>query len=420
MDKGKLLTRFYYGWYIIAASFIMLSLNSAAQFSIGVMFKPIIFDFGWNRAEISLAVLTNMTIFAFSMLAMGKAYDQFGPKWVIIFSATFMGAGLVGVSKMDSLFEFHLYYGLFCGVGFSGTTALIFTALISKWFEKNRGFAISLALSGGRLGQFFLIPVYTGMVMDEGWKPTYFLIGIVTFGVNVILAILIVKGDPEQLGYRSADGKSLGSNKQKTTLIAKSKKSDDLGFKAAARTASFWIYVGVMLICGAGDFFVTTHLVPFITDFGVSQKTAGNMLAWLGLFSLFGVLIAGTASDFIGNKLLITGTFIIRVLLFILILNYQNEVVFYIFSLGFGFTLMITAVLTVTLIGKMYGFSNIGTLTGFITTIHHLAGGLLIYLGGFVFDKTSSYQPVFLLYTFLSLLAVGASLFINEKRHLAD
>ena len=107
-----------------------------------------------------------------------------------------------------------------------------------------------------------------------------------------------------------------------------------------------------------------------------------------------------------------------RVALFILILSVQNEVTFYIFSLGFGFTMLITAVLTVTLIGKMYGFSNIGVLTGLITTIHHLGGGILVYAGGIVYDQTGSYENIFILSAVMSLIAVLVCIFIREKRHL--
>jgi len=172
----------------------------------------------------------------------------------------------------------------------------------------------------------------------------------------------------------------------------------------------------MMMVCGAGDFFVTTHLVPMVTDHGLSQTTAANMLAWLGLMSLIGVMVTGPLSDWMGNRILIMATFTLRILLCILILNVQGEIAYYIFALGFGFTLMITAVLTVTLIGKIYGFTHIGTLTGVINTMHHLSGGLLVYAGGIVFDSTSSYRLVFMIYCVLALASIIACGFIKEER----
>jgi len=413
--SDKRSSRLFYGWYVLAASFVMLFFNSGAQFSIGIMFKPIIADFDWNRGSVSGIVFVNMVVYAISMLVMGKAYDRFGPKWVILTSVTFLGVGFIGLSGMSSFYEFFLYYGVLCGIGFSGSTVLVFTSLVSKWFMRWRGFVISLALAGGCLGQFFLIPFYTDMIIKSGWQSTCFFIGGIILIVNITLASLIVRGDPDKLGY-----KPLGANSD-PLIIQPGKPADknpDFGLKEAMKTPSFWLFTGVMFACGSGDFLISTHLVPFVTDSGISPLAAGGMLAWFGLFSLFGIIIAGPVSDLIGNKIPIMAAFVLRVLLFILILTVQNRTTFYIFSMGFGFTLLITAVLNVTLVGKMFGFTNIGILSGFITTIHHLGGGLLAYTGGIVFDQTNSYRAIFIFYTIMSLLAVVACIFIREKRHV--
>jgi len=184
-------------------------------------------------------------------------------------------------------------------------------------------------------------------------------------------------------------------------------------------TYSFWLFLIAMFICGSGDFLVTTHIVPFVTDYDISPTTAGNMLAWFGLMSLAGILIAGPASDIIGNKIPIVLTFVLRFLLFLLILKYQNLASFYIFALAFGFTFLITAPLIPTLIGKLYGFSHVGLLSGFTTTIHHLGGGFWAYAGGLIFDQTGSYQLIFILSAIMALAAVFNSIFIKEERHQA-
>ncbi len=408
----------FYGWFVLAASFVMLFFNSGAQFSIGVMFKPIIADFGWGRGTISMGVMINMVAYAFSMLLMGKAYDRFGPKWVILTSATFLGSGFIGMSFMENHFEFLLFYGIFCGIGLGGCTVLIFSSLISKWFEKWRGLVISIALSGGCLGQFVLIPIYTDLLVANGWRSTYLLIGSVIFVVNFLLTFFVVKGDPDQLGYQPLGRVKNGLHSPRSGEQQVSETIHDHTLKDATKTVSFWLYVLVMFVCGAGDFMISTHLIPMVTDFGITQESAGNMLAWYGLLSFLGILAAGYASDMIGNKIPIIITFVMRVALFALILSIQNEVTFYIFSYGFGFTMLITAVLTVTLIGKMFGFSNIGVITGLITTIHHLGGGLLVYAGGVVYDQTGSYEDVFMLSAVMSFIAVVACLFIKEKRHI--
>lgn len=172
-----------------------------------------------------------------------------------------------------------------------------------------------------------------------------------------------------------------------------------------------------MFICGGDDFLVATHLVPMVTDYGFSPITAGNMLAWYGLMSMVGLLVVGPASDMIGNKLPIAFTFVLRVVLFVMISQFQTHTTFYIFAFVFGFTHLMTAPLTATLMGKLYGLSHVGVIAGSITTVHHLAGGFWAYAAGVGFDYTGSYQAAFYISAVLAFVALLCSLFIRERRH---
>jgi MFS family permease len=181
------------------------------------------------------------------------------------------------------------------------------------------------------------------------------------------------------------------------------------------KTAPFWLYLMVMFVCGSGDFLVTAHLVPMVTDFNISPSIAADMLAWFGLLSMGGILVAGPVSDRIGNKIPIAMSFVLRLILFILILSHQNLYTFYIFAVMFGFTFLITAPLTTTLVGKLYGFSHIGLISGFITMIHHVAGGLWAYIGGWSFDMTGSYRWSFIVSAVMAGIALIGTLMIREK-----
>jgi len=407
----------FYGWYILAASFAILFFNSGARFSFGVMFKPIIAEFGWSRSSISLAFFLNTTIFALSLTVVGRFYDRYGPKWVLIISTLFLTVGYMGVTVVNSYWQFLISFGVLAAIGLGGTSVPFIAALMSKWFEKGRGFAISLALSGGSVGQFVLVPLMTILVLGYGWRASYFWIGFVMLVVNLAFAFLVIKGDPEDLGQTPFGHKEEEKTTQENEQSSSESDPKDLGLREAMHTYSFWLYLVVMVICGSADFLMVTHLIPFVTDYGISPTTAGNMLAWYGLMSLAGMLVAGPASDIIGNKIPIAATFVLRIFIFLLILKYQNLVSFYIFALAFGFTHFVTAPLTTTLAGKLYGFSHVGILAGFITTVHHLAGGLMAYVGGVIFDQTGSYRLAFILSAIMAFVAFVCTLFIKEKRH---
>lgn len=407
----------FYGWYILAASFVILFLTTGVRYTIGVVFKPLLSEFGWDRGLVSLGFFINMTIYSFTIIIAGKAYDRYGPKWVIIISNVFLSTGFMSLAFIDSLWGFFISYGILAALGMGGTTIPLFAAITSKWFEKGRGLAVSLGLTGACVGQFVLVPVFTILVLRYGWRISYFFMGITMLIIIMALAFFVIKGDPQDLGLKPwghTNGDQLPKEGDEKSSALESR---DLGLMDAMRTSSFWLFLTFMLICGSGDFMVTTHLIPMVTDYNISPTTAGNMLAWLGLMSLAGILFAGHISDKIGTKIPIVLTFFMRFVLYIFILKYQHLVSFYIFACAFGFTLLITAPLSVILVGKLYGFSHIGLISGFIITVHHLCGGFLAYAAGEIFDWTGSYRLTFILSAVMALIAGICTVLIKEKRH---
>jgi MFS family permease len=411
-NNARQKSKIFYGWYIVAAACIILFFNSGARFSFGVMFKPMIAEFGWNRSLISSAFFLHMTVFALSLTVVGRFYDRYGPKGVIIISTLLLSAGYMIISGIVSFWQFFISYGIFTAIGLGGTSVTLMAAITSKWFERHRGLAISLALSGGCLGQFVLVPVFTVFVLKYGWRASQFLIGLIMLVVNITLTLTVIKSDPA-VSEMKAPGPI------NNTPALQDHPSQDLNLREAMGTYSFWVFLMVMFVCGSGDFLVITHLIPFVTDYGVTATTAGNMLAWFGLLSLAGMLIAGYAADMIGNKAPIAITFLLRIILFLLVLRYQNLSSFYIFALAFGSTFLVTAVLSPNLVGKMYGFCHVGLISGFIGTIHHFGGGIWAYVGGLSFDHTGDYRFAFVSSAVMALVAFLGSVIIREKRHQA-
>ncbi len=407
----------FYGWYVLAATFAILFLTSGVRFSIGVVFKPLMWEFGWDRGLISLAFFLNMTIYAASLIFTGKYYDRYGPKWVIIISNLFISAGFMSLAFINSFWQFLVFYGIIAAAGMGGTTVPLYAALLSKWFTKGRGLAVSLGLAGSSIGQFILVPLLMAVVLRYGWRISYFSVGLIMLLIISALALFIIKGDPQDLGLKSYghhkhDAQAGDAVQKPGRFIA-----GDLSLADAAKTYSFWFFITLMFICGSADFMVTTHLIPMVTDYNISPTGAGNMLAWLGLMSLLGLLVAGPASDTIGTKTPIALTFLLRFFLFTMILNYQNQFAFYVFACAFGFTLLVTAPLNAILVGRLYGFSHVGLISGVITTIHHMGGGFWTYMGGEIFDRTGSYRLVFIISAILALLAILFTLAIKEKKH---
>jgi MFS family permease len=332
---------------------------------------------------------------------------------VILLATLFLAFGYTLISTVTVLWQFYLYYGVLAAIGLGGTSVSLMATIATKWFDKRRGLAVSISLGGHCLGQFALVPLFTLFALHFGWRTSFFLIGVIMLVVNTALALLVIRGDPKHLGYAP-----YGSEKEETLQrpISPDLRGYDMDLKEAMHTPSFWFFLTFMFICGCGDFLVTTHLIPYVTDLGISPNTGGNMLAWFGFMSLLGILIAGPASDRVGCKIPIVLTFLLRVLAFLLILRYQSLVSLYVFSLVFGLTCFVTAPLTPILVSRLYGVSHIGYIAGFLNTLHHIGGGFWAYVGGWVFDQTGSYRLAFILSAVISLIAAFCALLVSEKK----
>jgi MFS family permease len=408
--NSKQQQRALYGRYIVAASFLMLFFNSGAQYAFGVMFKPIIREFGWNRSAVSLVFLVNMIVFAIALTVVGRLYDRFGPKWIIIISTLFLSTGFVLTSFIHTLGQFFFSYGILAALGLAGTGVPLVSTLVTKWFDKGRGLAISLSLAGSSMGAFILVRLLSRFSVSYGWRTSYLYLGLAMLVVNILLALFVIKGDPHHLGMRGGTRK--GSDEPESPGTG----TTGFGLRQAIATRSFWLFLVTMFICGSGDYLATSHFINFATDYGVSPMTAGKMMGWYGLLSFAGMLVAGPAADRIGSKIPIVLTFVLRFVLYIFILQYKSVPSLYVFALFFGLTHLVTAPLAPMLIGKMYGFKQIGLLTGVINTMHFLGGGLFTYLTGVIFDKTGSYQIAFVVAAVLAATAALCSSFITERR----
>lgn len=398
-----------FGWYVLAGAFTVLFLVQGSRSIIGVAFKPIVEEFGWARSAFSFVLFVHMAIFALMLPIVGRYYDRYGGKWVIILSTVCLAVGYLGITTAQSLGQFLLLYGLFAAIGFGGCSITLFAAVASKWFKQHRGMAVSLVLCGGPVGQFVMVPPASHVIHTYGWRWVFIALALLVLAANLLVALTLMKPPAPLMDGQWED--------KRGTPPYTGSAGGDMNLRQAMRTRSFWLFTTLMAVCGGGDYLVITHLVPMVTDIGISTRTAGSMMAWFGLMAMVGLLITGPVADRFGNKLPMVATFVLRSALFIMILFIQDVTSLYLFALIFGFTMLITAPITTTLPAKLYGLSHIGVISGTITTVHHFSGGLWAYLGGAAFDRTGSYNVIFGVYAGFSAIAVLCGLLIKEKKH---
>jgi predicted MFS family arabinose efflux permease len=176
--------------------------------------------------------------------------------------------------------------------------------------------------------------------------------------------------------------------------------------RSAFRTRQFWLLLAVYALCGLQDFFVGTHVVAFAQDRGVDALFAGNLLALMGLTALVGVLAAGALADRVGAVLPTAIAFAARIAVFTLVAIDQSALSISIFALVYGATFLVTAPLTVVFVRESFGMKHLGALTGLVTMVHQVFGGIGAYGGALAFDAAGSYDAAFALMLASSVLAL--------------
>ena len=408
------MNRLNYSWLILAAGFSILFFSGGSRFAFGLMLKPMSEDLEVSRSTLSLAVTMFMVVSAVAMPFVGRLVDRWSLRGTIAVGAVIGAVGLAMMGQVQYSWQVFAVYGVVYALGNSGTSIAPVVVMVSQWFVERRGVATSVAVSGNAIGQLFIVAALASLLVAIGWRSSLTILAAANVVVLLPLVLLVVRPGPPTQAPQRAEG-------DQATPLAPGPEPDfqPLTLRQALASRPFLLLIGIYTICGFQDFFVATHVVAFAQDQGVGDVLAGNMLAWMGVMGLLGVLIAGVMADALGASRPTLLCFAMRTGIFALILLAQSTPAILAFGLLYGFTFLITAPLTVVFLGNIYGPHRLGTLTGTVSMIHQIMGGLGALAGGWIYDLTGAYNAAFVLMLALSLAATALTLIVREplRRH---
>lgn len=190
--------KFFYGYIIVGAGFVISLLTVGTYTSFGVFFKPLSSEFGWTRAMTSGAYSLNMILWGSLSIITGRLNDRFGPRIVITACGFIFGAGYLLMSRISALWQFYLFYGVIIAIGLSGCFTPI-ASTITRWFTKRRGLATGIVISGIGVGTIIIPPLASQLISIYGWRTSYTILGITTL-VLLIISAQFLRRDPGQTG----------------------------------------------------------------------------------------------------------------------------------------------------------------------------------------------------------------------------
>lgn len=381
---------------VLGTGFLVMFLGGGSRFAAGLTLRPIVDDLGWTRSDLGLAVALFQTVSAGAMFAAGYLADRMSPRLVLSGGLFVSGVGLGLMTAMSAPWHAHALYGCLFALGNGAASLTPVSVMVTRAFPQRAGFANALVMSGMSAGQLVVIAALTAVMLALDWRAVFLLLGLAHVLLVPVMLIAVPKSTPEQARTnRPAEG---------------------LGVTEALRTPRLWLLMAVYAICGFDDFFVATHVVAFAQDRGVDAFLAGNLLALMGLAGLIGVIAAGAVSDRTGPMWPTAVAFAARVAVFGLIMVDQSAISVAVFALVFGVSFLVTAPLTVLFVTQNFGSRHLGALTGLVTMVHHIFGGIGAYVGAAAFDATGTYDKAFLIMLVASIVALLLTLMLRRPR----
>ncbi|MCI0549169.1 MAG: MFS transporter [Candidatus Rokubacteria bacterium] len=378
----------FYGWWVAAAFSVMVFVSAGVRHAVGPFLKPMVADLGVDRGAFSLVIALGLFLYGAFMPWVGGLADRLGARLVTSVGAVVLAASLALTGLCQNLWQLALVYGLLASVGLAATGPVVANAVITRWFSRRRGTAVSILGSASMTGMSLLVPVAAWLILTVGWRMTYALIGLAVLVGMLPLCLLVVRDSPESIGL-GPDGEAAlpeptGVAAVRTPAVT------------AMRTVAFWQLAGSFFTCGFSMSLVSAHGVPMLTDHGYSPLFASWVIGILGASSIGFTLMLGGLADRFGARPVLGAIYGGRALIFAgLFLVRDNPLAMLGVAIAGGLTLAGSMSMTSMLTADIYGRFSVGSILGVIFLVHQTGAALGSWLAGALFESTGGYGAAF-------------------------
>lgn len=381
---------------ILLSGSIVVLLGIGLRTSFGLFLKPVSLEFGWGREIFAFAMaIQNLLWGAFQPFA-GAVADKWGAGRVVATGGFAYALGLYLMSVTGDPLAFYLSAGLFIALGLSCAGLGVVLGSVGRAFPAGRrSWALGIVTAAGSLGQLIVVPMGQTFLTHFGWSGSFQLLALCTL-ILVPLAVAL-GGHP---GRR--------------------KKIREQGIREALEEArghrGFWFLTAGFFVCGFHVTFIAVHLPAYLTDRGLAEGLGAWALSMIGLFNIFGSFTSGVLGGRLSKKYLLSSIYTLRAAAFLaFILLPLSSASAIAFAGTIGFLWLGTVPLTSGLVAQIFGPRYMAMLFGIVYFSHQVGSFIGVWLGGYLFDVTGSYMPVWWLSVALGLLAATLHLPIDER-----
>jgi MFS family permease len=406
--------RIFYGWVIVAVSFLAwFAADAFGWYTFGIFLGPITRELGWTTLMLTGAMTLRTVVAGLSGPVIGPLADtRHGGRIMMSLGILIAGAVPLAVSRMTALWQWYLFYGAIGGLGMVGYGGLVTNTIIAKWFIRKRGRAMAIAAIGVSISGVVFVPLVHRLISNYGWRTTLVVLGLMIWGLTFVPIVLFVRRRPEDMGLKpDGDDPEMIEPGSNDSII-----TDHVSFeeeiwtlKEALRTKALWLLLIGFNITGLAISGIFIHFFPYVETKGFSTDIAASAMTILAVCCALVKIPWGLIAERIPVRYCVTACYSGCALSLIILLSSNTVPFVFLFAIAYGVTLGGDMVVRELVWANYYGRTFLGTIRGVImpANLISMAGGPLF--AAWLRDITGDYQVP---YTVFLIASVVGTVFI--------
>ena len=386
-------------WLIITAGALIAMLTFGPRSAMGFFQLPMLQDTGWDRSTFGLAMAIQNLFWGLSQPFFGALADKYGTGRVLAMSGVLYAAGLILMANASAPIWLHIGGGVLVGMAIgAGSFSVILSAFARNVTPEQRSMAFGIGTAAGSAGMFLFAPLSQALISNFGWSDSLAY-------MSVMMLIVPLLAFP--LRGNASSGSQSHSQFQQSVSAA---------LKEAFGHQSYLLLTAGFFVCGFQVAFITAHFPAYLGDIGIDARYAVIAMALIGFFNIIGSLGAGFIGQRYSKPYFLAYIYIgrsIAVTAFLLLPQTPTTVI--VFAIVMGLLWLSTVPPTNGLVAIMFGTRHLGLLGGIVFLSHQVGSFLGVWMGGYLYDRFGSYDPVWWLGVGLGIFAAVVHWPIQEK-----
>jgi MFS family permease len=388
------------GNLLILFGILILIISMGIRQSFGMFAPSFIGTFDITRANFGLALAIQHLLFGLAQPFIGYLSDKYGYDKVLIGGSFLYALGLFLVTIFSNAFGLYISIGFLVGLALSATTYVVVLGAIAKIVNPNkRGMVFGIATAAASFGMFIFIPITKNLLAHFELNVVFYVFCLFALVIGVLgFFMKTSKFDNNSNNIDSEESISKALNCSKTH-------------------SGYWRLNIGFFVCGFHVAFIMTHFPTYLKDANIDAEIATYAFALIGLLNIFGSFMFGTLADKFSKRKLLTGLYFSRSLIFLLMIIFPlTNTTALMFGILIGFVWLATVPLTSGLVAQIFGVKALATLYGIVFLFHQIGSFLGAWIGGIVYEKTGSYDTIWIACVFLSVLAAVIHIDMDDKK----